>query len=145
MDKVELLAAAFMFAVGVFFFVGALDYQVGTMARTGPGFLPLALGIAAMILGVLIAIAARGQETRWPELAPRALVAVLGAILAFALLLPRLGLVPSIVITVLIAVTGNRDATPLFAVVTAVLLSFACWLLFIQGLGLSIPAFRNPF
>lgn len=144
-DPVELAAGVFIIAVGLFFLIGGMQYQVGTVARIGPGFLPVALGVIAVGLGVLILLAGRAGGGDLPEISPRAAGAVLGAIGAFALLLPRVGLVPTIVVTVLVAVLGNREATLRFAFTTAVVLAAMCWLLFIQILGLSMPVIRSPF
>lgn len=143
-DPVELAAGVFIIAVGLFFLIGGLQYQVGTVARIGPGFLPVALGAIAIGLGAMILLAALGEGGETPEISPRAAGAVLGAIGAFALLLPRVGLLPTIVVTVMIAVLGNREATLRFALTTAVVLAALCWLLFIQILGLSMPVIRSP-
>lgn len=114
-------------------------YDIGSLRRMGPGFFPVALGLLLAVLGALIAIpATRRPGTRpsfdWPEA-----IAVLGAILAFALLLDRLGILLTTAITVLIAsaVAPRRGIGWRLALTLAV--TALVWLVFVTGLNMSLP------
>ena len=139
-DPVELLSGAVIFAIGAFFFFGAAEYPMGTLSRMGPGYLPRAAGGIGMGLGVLIALTAVGRPGDLPRIAWRPLAAILAAILAFALVLPRAGLVPASYAAALIAILGNREARPVVHAALPVAIAAICWAIFIAILGLPIPA-----
>ena len=68
-------------------------------------------------------------------------LAVTGAMLAFAALLPWAGLVPASIAVVVIGSLGNRDFRLVEAIVSALLLSAFAALLFVRGIGLTIEMF----
>jgi hypothetical protein len=143
-DKGDLLAGVIITAIGGAFAYGALDYRLGTIVRMGPGYLPMAFGIIAIALGLLIMALALGREGAVPLPSPRAALAVLGSIASFGLLLPYLGLVPAVLATVMIATRGDRDARLSTSLILAVSVALATWIVFIEILGLTMQAFRLP-
>lgn len=139
-DPVELLSGAVVFGIGAFFFFGAAEYPMGSLARMGPGYLPRVSGGIGMGLGALIALTALGRPGDLPRIAWRPLLAILAAILAFALTLPRAGLVPAAFVAALVSVLGNREAGPALHAVLPLAIAGICWAIFIAILGLPIPA-----
>jgi hypothetical protein len=81
-----------------------------------------------------------GRPGDLPRIAWRPLAAILAAILAFALVLPRAGLVPASYAAALIAILGNREARPVVHAALPVAIAAICWAIFIAILGLPIPA-----
>lgn len=145
LDKGDLLAGLTITVIGGAFLYGALDYRTGTIVRMGPGYLPMAYGVITLGLGLLIMLLSFGREGAAPIPAPRAALAVLGSIASFGILLPHAGLVPAILVTVMIATGGDRDARFRTCLILAVSVALAAWLVFIEILGLSMQAFRLPF
>jgi len=134
----------------------AAGYPLGTLLRMGPGFFPLA---ASVILGLLsIALLFTAERTRdrlkeSPEgrvnLKPfaaymRAVVAVLASILAFALTLEPLGLVPATVLLVLISSLAIDPFRLMRVLTLTAVLSAAAVLIFVKGLGLPIAILEWP-
>lgn len=56
MVKQKYLSGGFLLLVGLATTLGSQEYQIGTLARMGPGYFPLMLGIIMMGLGLLIAV-----------------------------------------------------------------------------------------
>ena len=97
MKRAEQAASLFWVALAVAVCFGATGFEIGTLSEPGPGFLPFwtaaLMGVLALVHFVIVTTASPvprkglGEgETRHG----RALVVVV-AILAYALLLPRLG------------------------------------------------------
>lgn len=56
MLKQKYLSGGLLVAIGMATALGAREYQLGTLARMGPGYYPFLLGLVMMFLGLLIAI-----------------------------------------------------------------------------------------
>jgi hypothetical protein len=141
-DKVDLLAGLLIVAVGAYFLVGALEFRMGTVQRMGPGFIPFTLGAICIGLGLAITALAFGQGGDWPRPSLRAVLCVLGSLLAFGLLLNRLGLVPATVAAVVVAMMADRAARLRVSLIAAIVIAFLAWLVFVAILGLQMRAFR---
>ena len=67
--KRDYYAGALMVLLGVGAAVTGSGYKFGTLARMGPGFMPVVLGVVLAFIGILIAITALGSsepdETRF--------------------------------------------------------------------------------
>lgn len=145
LDKAEFLSGALVIAIGAFFALGALDYRMGTLIRMGPGFVPYHLGLIVVVLGVLIMLSAFGRDEDLPYFDMRGVIFVGASIIAFGLLLPRTGLIPATIVTVMMSSFASPSLRlPMFPVLAAVV-AFGAWLLFVKLLGLPIPVLRNPF
>jgi hypothetical protein len=135
---------ALMVAIGGAFVVWeGMRYSFGTLARIGPGFLPVVIGIGIAAIG--LALVARGSDVeteQGPALRP--LILVTGAILTFAVALERFGIVPATVAMTLVAAiaeprVGVRSAIAIVALVLAIAVG-----LFHFGFGIPVPLFRWP-
>lgn len=132
-----------MFAViGVAFMMFSQEYEMGTAARMGPAFFPTMLGALLALLGLatLWRSTARGEgDGRVERIGWRELLLIVGAISAFAVALPHLGMV--IAVTLLIAISAC--ASPEFrwkeTLVSIVVLVTLSWLVFVRGLELQFP------
>ncbi|MCG6122255.1 MAG: tripartite tricarboxylate transporter TctB family protein [Microvirga sp.] len=143
-DRTDLVSGVLIAAIGLFFFLGAQEYRMGTVARMGPGFVPYWLGATAMLLGGMIALGSIGRPGALPAFSWRPLLAIAAAVVAFALLLPRTGLVPATFVTTIVAMLGNAEARPKTIWITAIVITALCWTVFIALLGLPIPSLRSP-
>jgi hypothetical protein len=129
-------------AFGALFAGFARQYDMGTAARMGPSYFPTVLGILLILLGVYIAFKGftvpdeQGQVDRFHF---KPLVLVLGAVIAFALLLRPAGLVVALVALIFIASFGSGEFRLKEILPLAVGLVVLVLLVFIWGLGLTIP------
>jgi hypothetical protein len=123
--------------VGIAFVVLARNYRLGTPARMGPGFFPTILGGILAALGLTLAIPALlrdGDRLAFPRLRP--MVAILIAIIVFALLLAPLGFVLAAAALILIAGLAEPELRPLEHVgLTLFLIAFSV-AIFVVALGL---------
>lgn len=140
-DPVEAISGLLVLTLGAFFFFGSMDYPMGTVGRMGPGFVPHWLGAISMFLGAVILLSGLRARAPAPDLYWRPLVAVLASIGAFAVLLPRIGLVGATLVTATISILGNREAGWPMLAITSTVIALICWVLFVLLLRLPIPAF----
>ncbi len=125
---------------GLVFMIGALNYQMGSAARMGPGYFPALLGGLMAVIGSVLFF--RSLVTKGGGLSPiplRLLFFVTVSLLAFGYLLPPLGLVPALaILIVLSAFAGHefRVGEVLLLCAVLIILSVA---IFAKGLGLPFP------
>jgi Tripartite tricarboxylate transporter TctB family len=147
----DFFAGLLFLVLGVAFALGARTYNVGTGARMGPGYFPLMLGVLLAILGTVEIIKAlvngkRGGDKigKW---AWRPIVFVLGANLAFGVLLgglpsikvPAMGMIIAIYALVTIASLGGERFKLKDVLILATILAIGSYLAFIVLLKLQIP------
>ncbi len=137
----DVLAGAVFIALGLGFAVGALAYEIGTPLRMGPGYMPLALGILQIGLGIAVIVkgflAAEGDaigRVDW-----RAIALVIAALLFFGLTVRGLGVVGALLGTVLIASLARSRTSPLQAILIASALTVLSVAIFIYALQLRLP------
>jgi hypothetical protein len=131
-------------AVGIAFVVLASGYRIGTPARMGPGFFPIVLGGILVALGLSLSIPALIRDGEpLPRLGLRPLLAVLVAIVVFALLLQPLGFVLSAVALVLIGGFADPELRRLESVGLALLLTAFSVAIFVVMLGLPFNLWPN--
>ncbi len=133
-NRNELLAALVVVGLGAGYLIIAIGYPMGTVVRMGAGFFPVALGVLLIGLGAVLAWQSRRAEKTAVELRLRPFVMILGGILAWALLIDRIGFLPATAILVLSCALVERETTWRSALLlTAGLCAFG-WLIFIVGL-----------
>jgi Tripartite tricarboxylate transporter TctB family len=135
--------AGVMFLIfGAGFAVGALNYSFGSSARPGPAYFPFGLGILTAVLGVfeivkaMVSKATDGDIGEWPM---KQMAIILLAVVLFGLLLPKLGLIVALPVLVVISSIPSGEFRLKEVVITSVVLTVFSWLIFIKGLGLTIP------
>lgn len=135
--------------VGVGFAIGALNYSFGSSARPGPGYFPFGLGILLAILGGMILFEALTIETEDGEpigaFAWKPLLIILAAVAAFGFLLPRLGMVISLPLLVLISAYASDEHTWIGSIINATVIVTMSYLIFVLGLKLTIPLWPTIF
>ncbi|MGE5525733.1 MAG: tripartite tricarboxylate transporter TctB family protein [Rhodospirillaceae bacterium] len=117
---------------------------MGTAVRMGPAYFPTILGWLLVFLGVIVLIQSFITPDEKPKkMDPRALLWILGSVLAFALLVGPLnaGLVPAAIVIVLMSAYGGEEFRWRDAIISAVVLSAACVAIFYYGLGLPFRLF----
>ncbi|MEJ8823493.1 tripartite tricarboxylate transporter TctB family protein [Variovorax humicola] len=140
-----------MFAVaGAAFAWGASTYNVGNGARMGPGYFPLMLGIVMGLIGLVIMFTSLTAETEDGEpigkWAWKQIVYIIGANLAFGLLLgglpsigvPAMGMIIAIYALVIIASLAGHEFDLKKVLVLATVLAIGSYIAFIWALKLQI-------
>lgn len=141
-------ASGLMFmAIGLGFAVGAVPYNFGQSARPGPGFFPLLLGVLLAVLGLVVLLQSlggrgTGQGDPIGPFAWKPLLLVLGSVVLFGLTLPRLGLVVSVPILIVLSSLASEFKWS-SAVIACIVLTAFSWLAFVYGLGLVIPVWPS--
>lgn len=145
-----LLPGAVVAGFGVFVAAIALSYPLGSAFRPGPGFVPLGVGVLLVILGICVAVEGVLKGSARQETADetgrtvptwRPVAATVVGILMFALLLDRVGYVPSSMLLVLITAQGEPRKNILVDLAIAVFMALFGTIVFIWGLGLPIEPF----
>lgn len=132
--------AGLMFiAFGLLFAIVAKNYPIGTAVRMGPAYFPTILGWLLVVLGAIVLIQSFVvREAKPKQVDPRALLWILGSVLAFALLVGPIdaGLVPACAVIVVMSACGSREFRWRAAVISATVLTLASVAVFYYGLGL---------
>lgn len=143
-NVVEVSGGLFVTAIGAAFALGSLAYPFGQAVNPGPAIFPLVVAIVTVALGMSIAIKGLMEAAESVRFDHRSVLAVIAAIAAFGLLIRPFGLIPTLVVVVLVASLGSREARPLTAAAVAIGTALGSWIVFVLGLGLPIPAIRLP-
>jgi len=116
-------------------------YPLGSSARMGPGYFPIALGLLLAMFGA--ASVARSFVRAGEPITPfawRPLLLVLGSVVAFGLLVHGLGALIALPILIVIAAMASRYSRPDATSVAALIgMTAFCVLVFIKGLGMPMP------
>ncbi len=121
----EWYSALLMIFIGVGTTWGSQDYHVGTLARMGPGYFPMLLGIVLTFIGVLIFVAPAyvGDEPQEDDVAAtppagkaymrhiRPVAATVAGMLIFIAVGKYGGLVPATFLLILVSAQGDRANT----------------------------------
>ena len=142
-DPVNGLCGALLALTGVFFLVQALNLEIGTAFRMGPGYFPLVLSVILVALGAVIFVSALRTTDGEPfgSIAWRGMLFILFAPILFGLVLRGLGFVPSIFLTAFVASFASARMRPHYAVLIAALLTLFTTFVFVRGLGLPFRLF----
>ena len=149
--KKDYYAGALMVVIGVAAAYAASGYQLGTLARMGPGFFPCAVGVLLALVGLAIALSARldngppavsghGYGSGMPDL--RGCGCIVLGILAFLLFGEYGGLLPATFAIVFISALGDRGNTVRQAALLALGMCAIAAVVFWWALQLQMPLFR---
>lgn len=137
-----LLGGLLMLTLGAIVFFVAFQYRMGTLRQMGPGYVPAGLGAILIVLSLLVVIQALRERNlvEWPNWRP--FVVISASVLVFAVLLERVGLVPTVLATVIVASQAQSAIRILPTILLAIIIAALSWLIFSHGLNLPLPAFR---
>jgi hypothetical protein len=121
--------------VGAAAFYLALGFRVGTPANPGSAVFPLSLSALIVVLAGIGLFSRTGEAAimRW-----RPLAAVVASVAFFLLLVERLGLVPTAMLSMLLAYAGQEQGGYPTFVFGALVFAVVIWLMFSAGLGLPL-------
>ena len=139
----DFVSGVMFIAIGLGFAIGATTYSFGTSAKPGPGYFPLLLGLILAVLGAMVLFKALTIESDGGDpigrIAWKPLLLILGAVILFGALLPRLGMAITVPILIVIASFGGDEFHWKGVLATCVLLTVGSYLVFVKGLNLTIP------
>lgn len=111
-------------------------YNFGTATRMGPGYLPNVLGWSLVGIGVFITLRAFViSGVPIPRIYLRPQIMIIAALLAFALLIERVGLYAAAAAVVILGSLASREVKPIEMLVIAALTAAGAVGLFIYILG----------
>lgn len=129
--------------IGLGFAWGATAYSFGSSARPGPAYFPFGLGILLAIMGALVWFASITVETedgdRIGSIAWKPLFIITGSVVMFGVILPRLGMILSLPLLIVVAALAGDEFHWKDALLNVLILTIGSWLIFIKGLNLVIP------
>jgi hypothetical protein len=147
--KRDYYAGGLMLLLGVGAAVTGSGYKVGSLAKMGPGFMPVMLGIVLAFLGVLIAGAALGSpETSDKKFLPEnpqwfGWLCILGGPILFIILGQYGGMIPAVFACVFVCALGDKTATYKSSAMLAAGVTLFGVLLFHYLLRIPFPLLRG--
>jgi len=138
----DLGAAVLLLVIGVGGLWFGREYEAGTAAAMGPGYMPMLLSLALIFFAAVIAF--RAVTINGPALTPtawRPLILVLASILCFALLIRTVGLLATAFVVPIVAAAASPESRRWETLILSAFLSVFCVLVFVYGLGQAIPVF----
>jgi len=138
----DLWAGVMFFVFGVLFVVLSRQYQLGTAAKMGPGYFPTILGGLLAVLGLIIAFGAfdkHSAELKIERVGWRQLLLLLASIGLFGLLLPKVGMVGSIVVLIGVSALASHEFKLRDTVISTIVLIVLSYVVFVKGLELQFP------
>ena len=133
--------AGLMFiGIGLFFMIGARNYELGSAARMGPAYFPTMIGGVIAVIGGIVffqsLIVKGGSVSAFPL---RLLFFITLSLLVFAYLLKYVGLVLALALLIVIsAFAGHEFKLKEVLLLSAVLVVMSV-LVFVKGLKLPFP------
>ena len=130
-------------ATGLGFAAGATNYSFGTSARPGPGYFPFGLGILLALLGAMVLFKSLTVESEGGDpvgtIGWKPLILIVLGVVAFGLALPRLGMIISLPLLIMVASLAGDEFKLKEVIINIVVLTIGSWAIFIKGLNLVIP------
>lgn len=144
-------SAVLYIALGLGTIIVSLHYQFGGPSNMGPGFFPIILSTILVIIGCIIGGRAlvtpgAGADARLGFINWKALALVTGSTVLFGLLLPYAGVLIALPALMLVGAAASRHfRLELRAIIGMLVLSGACALVFVIGLGVPMPLLGSLF
>jgi hypothetical protein len=147
--KRDYYAGALMLLLGVGAAITGTGYKFGTLARMGPGFMPVVLGVVLAFLGLLIAGTALGSsEDDGKKFLPDnpqwfGWFCIIAGPIAFIILGLYAGMVPAVFACVFVCALGDKTATYKSSLVLAAGITVFGVVLFHYLLNIPFPLIRG--
>lgn len=145
------VGAGLMMLLGGAIVYAGFGYGVGSFEHMGSGFVPVAIGVGLMAIGLLLGIVAmltsgEGGSSHaqhmnlsgWPDL--RGGICILGGVVAFVVLGEHGGLVPATFASVFISALGDRQNSVRDALLMSCALVVLALVIFKWALDVQMPA-----
>jgi Tripartite tricarboxylate transporter TctB family len=143
-NKQDFWAGALYFGAGVFFAGFATQYSMGTAAKMGPGYFPFWLGLLLCGIGAYVALNGLRKTAEVNEVEPfdwKTILTILGAVVAFGLLLQPMGLYIALLALIIISAFASHEFSWKGTLLNAVVLIALCYVMFVYALKLQFPLY----
>jgi len=145
-NKRELLSAGLMVFIGIGTIFSSTQYTFGSLARMGPGFFPMLLGIALTFIGVLTIATPVTQndatyQSDWDGVY-RPWIIIIAGIFTFMILGEYGGLVPATFALIFMTALGDRRNTMKEAIILATGVTITAVVVFHYAMQMQFPLFR---
>lgn len=144
--------AVALFALGVLVALQAMNYDLGTLRRMGPGYFPLMLGVAQCIFAVMIFLTripvgekpetSEELETGSLVTKVRAFCLVLSGMIVFASQVRLTGFVFATIAATFVAGLAEPDNSLFDLALLSLGVALFTSLVFVVGLGVPVPLFN---
>lgn len=141
-NQKDFMAGLMFIAIGLFFAILARSYQMGTAAKMGSGYFPFWLGVMLSLLGLIVLLTSLRPSAIEEGLAKwdwKSIFWVTFAVLVFAIGLPYLGMIISVIVLVFIAALASHEFHWKGTLVNSMILLFIAYFAFVWGLKLQFP------
>ena len=139
----DFYAGLLLILVGAAFAIGATNYSFGSAVRPGPGYFPFGLGIILAILGGIVFFTSFNRHCTDGDpignIPWRPLLCIVFAIIFFGAAVTRVGFVISFPLAIVLTSYASTEFTWKGAILNALVLTVASYMIFIWGLQLTIP------
>jgi hypothetical protein len=147
--KRDYYAGGLMLVIGVGAAVIGTGYKFGSLARMGPGFMPVVLGVVLAFIGLLIAGTALGSsepdDKKFLPANPQwfGWLCILGGPILFIIVGQYGGMIPAVFVCVFVCALGDKTATYKSSAVLAAGVTVFGVLLFHYLLNIPFPLLRG--
>lgn len=141
-NQPDFFAGLLFIALGVAFSGVATQYSLGSAANMGPAYFPSLLGGLLAVLGCVIAVQSLGRsagEHKVEAMFLRPILLVLGAVAIFGAMLIPLGLVLASLVLITVSSLASHEFAWKYTLLSVIVLTGACYLIFVYGLQLPMP------
>lgn len=132
-----------LLAVSIVFIVGGWQLGLGVPTRLGTGAFPFLTGIVLAILAAAICLVERHGDGVAEAPDWLAALAICAALAVFAVTVGRVGLVPGVFLTVLVASLPDRSLSWPGKAALGLGVALGCWLVFVELVNLPIKPFAG--
>ena len=147
--KRDYYAGALMLLLGVGAAVTGSGYKFGSLARMGPGFMPVVLGVVLALLGLLIAgtalLSTEPDDKKFLPDHPQwfGWLCIIGGPVLFIILGQYGGMIPAVFACVFVCALGDKTATAKSSAILAAGITVFGVLLFHYLLNIPFPLLRG--
>lgn len=135
----EMAGGVVLILIGLYAAWQGLDYSIGTLRKLGSGGLPVVLGIVLVGFGLVIVLQSARFERKEFRLPLRVMLAIMGALMAWALLVPHVGFIIGTFLLVFISSLAQKPFRIWTPLAISVALSALGSIVFIEGLKIPLP------
>jgi hypothetical protein len=136
----DVLGGLLLILLGASGLILGASLEIGTARRMGPGYFPMILSWLLIGLGGIVSgMAIRRVGETVTRIGWRSLLLVTVAVMAFWMLIDRLGLVAATAAVVVLGGLAGKDARPFELAALALFMAVATALLFVYALNLPLP------
>ena len=123
-------------------YIAYTTLSMGTAINIGSAVYPLILSGVIVVISLYGAVFGDRDDPKALNL--RGFSGVVGSVVVFILTIEHIGIVPSVIVSMVIAYAGQVKGGYRFFLVYASLFAVGTWLLFTLALGIPLPAIEIP-